>query len=377
MNQQEEPRPTMIMITRGKEQKPEPPEKVKKEPKARPVTSTRARRAQSFEDSLEPWLLAGKPTESKVLYAWWWLYASLKLYKIAALPQPRTILSYDKAAERIMDKISDLRHQTMAIVTVMTAKGGATKTTIATWLASTLAEATKLPPTVFDTNRGGGKAAGRYELDKDDMVSTRTITKRVLQGETPEYDDLLDVTGTDKLTGVMVIHHIAGHGISENTMVKTVLDLKRRFHSLIIDTSPNLEDPSTVGASSVSTVRVVVGKASSKEDLDDIDETLSHKKYQLRDQLNSVVIALSDLPGNNCGTRQQFAFADRFKVRPEQIVLIPFDPHLKKVGMVRRSKLTPQARYAMSRLAEVVCDTAIAVTAEAKLAQSPRRQARH
>lgn len=379
MSQQEEAGPTMIVITRGREEaKPAPTEKVKKEVKTRSLYSFRARWVQSFEDKLEPWLQdeAAKPQDSYILKAWWWIYVITKLYKFESIPQPRTILSFNRASERIMDRISDLRHLTMAIITVMTAKGGATKTTISTWLAATMAEATKLPPAVFDTNRGGGKVAGRYSLAKEDMLSSRALVKRTWQDQAPQYDTLLGLTGTDKLTGVMVFHHIAGHSISENAMIKTALEMKHRFHSLVVDTSPNLRDPSTFGASAVSTVRIIVGKASSEEDLEDVEQTLNDAGYHLREQLESIVIALSDLPANDCGTRKQYAYAERFKVRPEQIALIPFDPHLKRVGKVERAALTPRARYAITRLTEMVGDTAIVVKTNAE-ARSIRTQSRH
>lgn len=380
MSQQEDTRPAMIVITRGKEEARSTPlkeDKKKPEPKTRSLYSFRARWAQSFEDKLEPWLLAGKPTDSKTLYAWWWLYAFLKLYKFESIPQPRTIVSYNRESERIMDRMSDLRHLTMAIITVMTAKGGATKTTISTWLAATLAEATKLPPAVLDTNRGGGKVSGRFDLAKEDMLSSKSLVKRVWQDQAPQYDTLLGLTGTDKLTGVMVFHHLAGHSISTNAMIKTAVEIKHRFHSLVIDTSPNLRDPSTFGASAVSTVRVIVGKASSEEDMEDVEQTLNDAGYGLREQLDSVVISLSDLPAKECGTRRQYAYAERFRVRPEQIALIPFDPHLKKVGKVKRSALTPQARYAITRLAEMVGDTAIAFKEKSERASFTSTQPRH
>lgn len=379
MSQHDESRPSMIVVTRGKEEaKPTPiKESTKSEPPARSLYSSRARWVQSFEDKLEPWLLAGKPKDSKLLLAWWWFYAIFKLDRIKSIAQPPTVLSYDREADKIMDRLSDLRHLTMAIITVLTAKGGATKTTISTWLAATLAEATKLSMAVFDTNKGGGKVAGRYELDKNAMMSTRNLVKRVWQDQAPEYDDLLALTGTDKLTGVVVFHHLPGNNISENAMIKTVVEIKRRFHTLVVDTSPNLEDSAVGGASSVSTVRIIVGKASSEEDLEDVEETLLNHKYGLREQLDSVVIALSDLPAKECGTRKQYEFAARFKVRPEQIVLVPSDPHLKKVGKVRRSALTPAARYAMTRLAEVVCETVILVRTRAEASSSTRAQSRH
>jgi hypothetical protein len=175
----------------------------------------------------------------------------------------------------------------------------------------------------------------------------------------------------------MVFHHMAGHSISENAMVKTALEIKHRFHTLVIDTSPNLRDPSTFGASAVSTVRIIVGKASSEEDLEDVEQTLNDAGYRLREQLESVVISLSDLPAKDCGTRKQYAFADRFKVRPEQIALVPFDPHLKKVGKVRRSALTPRARYAIDRLAEMVGDTTILVQTVKERTSYPHTQSRH
>lgn len=327
--------------------------------KVAPVTSWRARTLESFEAGLEPWLLAGKPQDSKLLYVIWWLYAITKMNRLEWIPQPRTVLSFNHESSRIMERISEVRGTTMAIITVMTAKGGATKTTISTWLVATLARATGLSYAIFDTNRGGGKVAGRFDLEKTDVMSTRSLNKRVWQDNAPTYDELLRMSETVRDLGIFVFHHIAGNHISTSGMIKTAVELKKQFHSVVIDTSPNLRDASTYGASSVSTVRVVVGKASSDEDMEDIDETLRDTNYNLREQIGSVVIALSDLPFSKCGTRTQYAYAERFKVHPDQIVLIPTDAYLKKVGKVQRSALSPRARMAITQLAELVGATAI------------------
>jgi cellulose biosynthesis protein BcsQ len=359
---QSESQPKMITIIKGKDRPemtivPEP-----KPAKVIPVTSWRARTMAAFEAKLEPWLLAGKPRNSNILYAIWWLYAIMKLDRVEWIPQPRMILFFNREASRVMARISDIRHVTMAIITVMTAKGGATKTTISTWLVAIFAIATGLSYAIYDTNRGGGKVAGRFDLEKSDVMSTRSLNKRVWQNNTPTYDELLRTSSSVENMGVFVFHHIAGNHISTTGMIKTANELKKQFHSVIIDTSPNLRDASTYGASSVSTVRVVVGKASSDEDMEDIEETLRDSNYQLREQIGSVVIAISDLPGYKCGTRTQYAYAERFNVHPDQIVLIPTDPYLKKVGKVRRSSfngsaLSAHARLALIQLAELVGTT--------------------
>lgn len=333
----------------------EPEPKPRKKPPQ--VASFVARSRDAFEAKLEPWVLEGKPKDSAILRVVWWLYAALRLYKISWIPQPRTVLSCNAEADRVMKRISALRHQTMAIVTVLTAKGGATKTTISTWLAATLAEATRLPFAVLDTNSGGGKAAGRFGLEKESMLTSKQLANSIDNNDKPTYRDLLTKTNTDERTGVMVIHHDAGDYIALRKTKAMVEELSRHVHTLVVDTSPNLKDLSTYGAAQVSTVRIVVGKASSDEDLEDVGETLDDPRYEMREHLDSVIIALSDLPARKCGTRTQFMYAERFKVHPNQIVLVPFDPHLKKVGRVHRPALTARARLAMSQLAELVGTT--------------------
>lgn len=365
MEQQEQQAPPLRRVTIvGKDRIEEYPvpvkeERLNREPR-QSMTSITARRRAVFEAGLEPWVLAGKP-EATSLRVVWWLYAASKAYKIGWIPQPRMVWSYNAASNKMMEWLNQMRPYFMAITTVMTAKGGATKTTISTWLVATLALATNLASAIFDTNRGGGKVAGRFSLKKEAMISTTSVSKHVNKGNTPTYDELIAATGTDDETGVVVFHHIAGHSISEVTMIKTVTELKHNFHTFVIDTSPNLRDPATFGASKASTVRVLVGKASSEEDLEDLQETLDDVGYRLREQLDTVVISLSDLPIHKCGTREQYQYAARFKVPPEQIVLIPFDPHLKRVGKVVRKALTPKARYAMTSLAKKVASTAMHV----------------
>lgn len=335
---------------------PSPPKRAKK---PKPAFSYRARAYAAFEAKLEPWVLAGKPLNSKILFAIWWLYAILRLDKVRWIPQPRTVWSFNAEADRIMQRIRAVRHQTMAIITVMTAKGGATKTTTSSWFGATSKQGSGLPVFIFDTNSGGGKVSGRLNLNSEEVLTSKQLANMVTDGKTPTFHELLNLTKTDELTVVMVSHHAPGDVIGYADTALTLLMLKRMFHTVVVDTSPSLEDSSVLGASFVSDVFVLVGKASSNEDMEDIETALNDKRYGLREQLDSVVISLSDIPPHHCGTRTQYEYAERFKVNPDQIVLVPFDPHLKKVGKVRRDALTPRARMAMSQLSELIGTTVI------------------
>jgi len=334
----------------------EPEEKLLRQPKV------------SFQASLPDWVLGGKPAKKGLLRAIWWLWARLSLYKIKWFPQPRVIWSYRAASAKLREQINAARHHSMAIITVFTPKGGATKTTISTWLAALLKTATHAETTILETDRGAGKVAKRFGFDPKKVLTVSAVVNSFTDPDSEEltYASLAMMTETDPLTGVRIVHWRANESVSQNNLRQVASKLKENAHTLVIDTMGGLEIPATNVAVAGSTVRVMVAKAYSDDDLDDIDEALTHRMYGLQNNLHTVVIALSGLSRYQCNTRQQYQFAARYGVKPAQVVLIPFNRYLRKTGRVRISALNARTDYALTQLAALVTTTAVATNSPSR-----------
>jgi cellulose biosynthesis protein BcsQ len=331
---------------------------------------------RSFTARLPQWLIAGKPQSSGLALALWWLYARLYLYKVSWVPQPSSIVSYKADTKRLTELLTERRQQAGSIVTVLTKKGGATKTTVSTWLAATLWHATKLAVTIFDLDVGGGNVAKRFAVNPDKTLTSDLFVRLAAQKDdqqwSPEYADMVKYTLADKETGVVIIHSVPkpGESISGIAARRALAKVKTTCHTLIVDTAPGFDVQATRGALAISEVCLVVGDANSGEDLDAIEATLNHPTYNLRENIKQVVIVISGLRWPHLTTRTQYQFAERFKVEPEQIVLIPFDTYIRnkqnieeshiQARPVRLNALNSRVRHSWYLLANTVSERATA-----------------
>lgn len=345
------------------------------------------------------WVLAGKPDKRGIRRALWWFYATWGLYKFSWIPQPRPITSYPQAIAMKKTKINSLRKYSMAIVAVITTKGGATKTTVTTWLAAVLKSIIQFQVSVFDADVGGGKVAKRYALDPTDTMSgidaVRMITAPHGEQWIPQFEDLVPRVSADLETGVMVFHSPAGSVIHADEIQATLPAIKSTCHTLVVDSGPGLMVSVTDGLVKQSGVRLIVADINSDEDLDDISSTLDHPEYNLRTEIASVVIVISAVKWLKYNTRTQYAFAKIYGVKPEQVVLIPFNRYLARNAMsktisasaisasalhskrVTISALNHKTEYAWCTLAEVVSERAVAYNKKHPLRRLPSQPNHH
>jgi MinD-like ATPase involved in chromosome partitioning or flagellar assembly len=261
----------------------------------------------------------------------------------------------------------------MVIIAVLTTKGGATKTTVSTWLSATLASVNHSSVAIFDVDRGGGKVAKRFGFNPKTVMTTDRFVNHILAGESFDHSTLVRMTESDPLTGVTVFHSQPGQSVTAEKMETALTVLKTELHTLVIDTGPGVRVPSTNASAAVSNVQVVVGNGNSGDDLSDIAATLAHQPYKLAESYaqdedgnvtafgikDSVVIAISGLHRLKCNTRSQYAFAEQYGVKPEKIVLIPFNRYLRQTGRVKLSALEPRTLHAFYQLAARVARIAV------------------
>lgn len=335
--------------------------------------ATKPAEQRSFEDSLPEWVKAGKPDSRDLLLLWWWLYARLGAYKLPWIPQPRSITSYKKAILALEADMVEHRQQSRSIITVHTIKGGATKTTVSTWLAAFLASIHHKEVALLDTDRGGGKAVKRFGLTPREAPTTNELAVKVKRGDTLTHGDMIANAASDPVTGVTIYHSISGNSIGNENMVGVIKMIHDNSHTVVVDTGPGLRVPATLASVQTATVPVIVGNGNSKDDLDDIEDTLGFENYGLRGRIDSVLIVISALPKRRCTTKEQHAFAQRYKVRPDQVILIPFNRYLQQTGNVLLSKLDPATAYGFTRLAHHAAAIAVGVNTQSKGARHELR----
>ena len=336
--------------------------------KAQMSAETPAPPAPSRQSKLPDYVLAGKPIGKGPRRLLWLIYAYARLYKFAWIPQPRPCGLYPRRSNEIRQRVSSLRQLTMAIIAVITVKGGATKTTVATWLAVILMWIIEFQVDVFDADKGGGKVVKRYGLDPHKTLSgteaAARITTKKYEPWNPTYEDIVAHT-TAETGGVRVYHSPAGDVLSFQRVKEMTPKLKQNCHTFVFDTGPGFKNSTTDGIVAVSTVHIVVADGNSGEDLDDIEETLNHPDYGLRaqDKIGQVVIAISGIHWLQFNTRTQYEYAKRYSVAPDQIVLIPYNRYLaqnKRSQTVRIDAMDQKTLYAWCTLVETVEQKALA-----------------
>lgn len=332
--------------------------KVPREQKVKPPKKP----ATPRESKLPAYVLAGKPIGKGPRRLIWWCYALLGLYKFTWIPMPRPHGVFSRRTKEIALRVSNWRQLTMAIIAVITVKGGATKTTVATWLSVILMWIIEFQVDIFDADKGGGKVVKRYGLDPKLTLSgseaAARITTRKFEPWNPTYEDIVANTTAEK-GGVRVYHSPAGDVMSVQRVKQMTPMLKQNCHTLVFDTGPGFKNSTTDGIVAVSTIHIVVADGNSGEDLDDIEETLNHPDYGLRaeDKIDQVVIAVSGIHWLQFNTRTQYAFASRYGVKPDQIVMIPYNRYLaqnKRSQTVRIDALDAKTLHAWCNLVETV-----------------------
>lgn len=303
------------------------------------------------------WVMAGKPQGRGPRRVLWQLWVVLRIYKLSWVPQPRPYGLYSiRAAEMSAEALSN-RSRTQAIIAVATTKGGACKTTTATWRAAFRAWVTRLTVILFDTDSGGGKVLRRFGLDSREAMTSTEVVKR--GGKVP-YEELSRRTQTDPKTGVVMIHSQAGEEFEGDTLGAAIYELHRMSaHTVIVDCGPGFKKVNTDSVMRVSDVIVIPGDFGSGDDLDDIKETLDYPPYHLRgSEIGRVVIAVSAVKWRHFNTRTQYMLAKRFGVTPQQVVLIPYSRYLHKTGTVDLDRQHPKMQWA-SALLERRCGEAV------------------
>lgn len=324
-----------------------------------------------FRDNLPEWLRVSEPKEIGLGKLWWTVYSRASLHKVHAIRPPREFKPSAFHIDLIEEHICYYRHASKTVVFIGTGKGGATKTTDATWLAAILRQCHGMYVWVCDIDPNGGKALKRSGLDETMTISTNQLAKMVTQHQPATWltaEWFLDNTVTDSASKVFITASEkvpvgkaegAHNAISAEAMEATLDAARPPIHTIVVDSGPGLGIDANYGAVKNSQVRILVGDARSGDDLDDIQAALDWGDWDLRNKLDSVIIAISALPARDCNTRTQYEYAARYNVPPENIVLIPYNRYLEKTSNVNIHRLDVRTKYAFFTLAKRVTEMAV------------------
>jgi len=115
-----------------------------------------------------PWLVDGKPKDSKILRAVWRIYAGTWMKDWEWVPVPREVPSYPKAVAELRDAINKLTDEFNAsgVISITSYKGGVGKTNDAALLTFAASIASKESCMLIDTDLDGATALSRVPLNE-------------------------------------------------------------------------------------------------------------------------------------------------------------------------------------------------------------------
>lgn len=340
--------------------------KVKKEVirKAKPEKTP-----SKLESTLPEWLVSVKPSSSDISgYVYWWFYTRTRLYRLHSnLIAPPSDHRHSAAEYKENIKfINAHRREALSIISILQTKGGATKTTVSTWLMAVLSEAMKLPNVIVDLDTGGGKVAKRHGLDPSVAMNVNDLIEQIKKGESPEMDDLLRYGVTDAETGTLIIHCEPRKILQLQDTANLLRYLKRRFAIVLADTGPGFKRLSNDAAAQSADFTIVPNSGVSDEEIEDINETLDNDEYKI--DRSKAIVVLSTLQPSLMNARVRYRMAERCGVKVDDMILIPYERYLDSRVMVNRKtvqlkQLSPVTALMFSRLAKRAVEHAMAINA--------------
>lgn len=328
------------------------------------------------------WVFAGRPIKPGPRRVLWWLWVRMGLYNFTFIPHPRPHGVYIARTVAIWRFVRDNRKSLMAIVDVLNLKGGAGKTTVATYFAAALNLALGISQVfLLDLDHAMSKVIGRF--NQPNKFSGKRITVKGalhLVTTTPDKIDghyLVENTMSDNVTGVMFFG-----GTSEKEsfphapVIALIKKLASLVHTVVVDNRPSLSDPSITASVKASDIRIIPAEYSSEEHLTDVERTLGREGFDLSakhlvpnpdnpddpDSLTvvidradeSVIVVLYGVPRRKFNTRTQYEMAERFGLGhdPERLVLWPYSRQMKRAH-VSLLRLTPRALFSVYKLVSV------------------------
>lgn len=322
------------------------------------------RQRRSIFGTLPDWAIASRPQKVGIRRLLWFFYCLLRLHKYDWIPVPRACGSYQRREAENWGFVRATSDQVMAIIATIGGKGGILKTTILTWLAAGWARASTGFTVLVDADSNATTSASRrFEVKPEDTLATSQMSDMILHhGWQPTCEDLVRLLACHLESMVRVTYMPPKKTIAGNEFSRVLKELKPACHTLFVDTTPGRTETNTYGVIDAVTVPILSGKINSDDDLYAIGTTLSYEDYHLQERMtcgDDVLIAIGAVRWRDFNLRTTYKFAERYGVRPDQIVLFPADRYILKTGPVRHSRVPAKYHYANSQLARRCAEAAI------------------
>lgn len=370
-------KPTHSVPTQPKQPPHSAPVKAQPTPSAIEETKIPIQEADSSEEQrgfwkmvFEPWsskpkwFHASRPPSFSFRFLLWVIYGLLQLYKLNWIPTPRYWGSTRRRIKENYAFIYEHEHESMGIFAAISAKGGALKTSVITWMAATFGFHTKGISIVFDADTGALESAAKrleaYGSPDAQRLTAKNAADLLLYGDwRPDYQELLQFAPRSMESGIYVMSMKGITNWSDKSTRQILTGHKRACGSLFVDTGPGEKESNTRGVVKESTVVIVTGVYKNVSTDDAVAVTLDTPKYNLRERGKYVLIAIGAVGWRHYNRRTQYQLAAQFNVQPEQIILLPDHKRILKGDTVQLRKISRKFLYAMSVLNRVRVEAAI------------------
>lgn len=346
-----------------------------------------------FESTLAPWVMAFKPQANSrkgrfnpffvVAYLKWFIYTRLRLMKYEFISPPSTIVNARAEIRSNIQYLKDHRQETNAIIVVLSAKGGAAKTSIIQWLAAFIGYYVKSKPALLGMDVGADKTVWRFDSKKRPLFSVSLLIELVKQRVSFTANWIQDQTETDEESGVVLFQAKPEGSNIRDFNIDDTANMLRYMHELYPlvfgDNGPGLNMRESDGAAQAAHVALVCNKGISEEALSDIRATLTLPNYDLASKRIKPLVVISGVIPSYLNTKTQYEIvAKECHVDPKNVILLPYDRYLvderrRNLKHVHISALTLKSTLMLSRLAKRVVEAI--VESKPKVTQSAEQAA--
>ncbi len=341
--------------------------------KSKKVKLSRRERLEMYH----PWVLHIKPTEeeSRWIRATYWMFVFLRMYRWPDFFQPRTYSRSRKHVGKIRVAVAAVRKFSQGVITVTVGKGGASKTTVATFVAAILNFCHGMNTWLCDIDPNGSRATRRFALIDVPTLTTNEITQWVMSKSrlgkvllTSQW--FIDHLATDELSNNLFVSQsavveddlLSSQMISAEAMETTIEASRPAMHTIVADCGPSVGHGVSHGAINSSEVRIIVSLGDAEEAISDIATALNNHKWNLRskEREESVLVVVSGLPRRRCNLRTQYRLAAQLDIAPHKVKFIPNDRYLRQKGRVNQRKLQTPTLNSMYDVVQEVTDIIVA-----------------
>lgn len=288
-------------------------------------------------------------------WAYFWVYASLRLYKIKA-PVPRPAVR--ELIKRNFALLLEFAKTRQPIIAVVNSKGGAGKTVVSTWLAVLIKLATDRVVYIVDANENKGGTASRLGIRRENTVQLRTFLR--FEKELSRADQINDALAAHEGSGVLCVASEAADKtfFSQSLFETRMKTLKRAGHTLVLDAGNGI--PHAANRGSVAVADVIVTPATTKQE-DSFEDAKDTRLKYASDEVNyrfGRKVEEGIIPLLGVSEAQRLHYIEEYGWNPDKVFRIPEDPFMVRKHIVTWSRIRPKTKLALTNVAVAIFQAA-------------------